>query len=710
MRVVKDSQSAAGEIDFSKAHKELRRRFSQSERLFNRELRWFDFNNRVLEEACDPTVPVLERLKFLAIFASNLDEFFMVRAAFVRRQVEARITKRGEDGLRPSELMEEIVKRVHKAHENIGQCYRTNILPHLRAARVMLVSDTDATEEQRAFVAEYFRTTLHALITPLAIDASHPFPQMENGALYFCAELLSRSASERRRGSRLVLLRIPTNAVGRFVRIPVPKGTVNIMMIDDVIRLMLREFFSKDGLLGCYQIKIVRDSELDLDEVGSADLMKSILDGLARRRKGATTRFLHDPSMPPRILEKFAKQLKLSHRHMFPGARHHSFSDLMQIPSLVERPDLMYKPMPPLRIRLLDSASSIIGEIHKRDILLHHPYQSFSYVSRFFEEAANDNNVVAIKATLYRIANESRLAAALGRAARAGIHVTVLIELKARFDEEHNILWARTLEEAGAHVIYGVKRLKTHSKVVLVVRKEGKELRRYCHLGTGNYNDRTARIYSDLGLLTANPGITSDVENLFNRITGAAEVRQYRYLLVAPEFLREEFVKRIRREAKHARRGRPARIVAKMNSLVDPGLIDELYVAGQAGVHVQLIVRGICCLRPGVPGLSDNIEVTSIIDRYLEHARVYRFENGGEPELFLSSADWMPRNLNSRIEIAFPILDRKIRNEVEAILDIQLRDNVKARLLRADGTNQRRRGNMEVRSQFRLYEIAQQLA
>jgi len=703
-----DSRSVIGKTDFTEVHKELQSRFTQADRFLNRELSWLDFNNRVLEEAFDPTVPVLERLKFLAIFASNLDEFFMVRVAFVRRSIEAGMTTGGPDGLQPSELMERIIERVHKAHESIGHCFRTSILPHLRDAGVMLVTDTDATEEQRGSAAKYFRTTLYPLLTPLALDVSRSFPQLENGALYFCVELLSKSDSGTRE-TNIVLLQIPTNAVGRFVRIPSAEGTANVMMIDDVIRLMWGELFPNDDLLGCYQIKIVRDSELDLDDVGSPDLMKSILEGLARRRKGATTRFLHDPSMPPRILEKFAQQLKLSREQMFPGARYHSFSDLMQIPSLVDRPDLMYKPMPPLGIHSLDSTPSLVDEMRKHDILLHHPYQSFSYVTRFIEEASKNNDTVAIKATLYRIASESRLAVALGRAAHNGIPVTVLIELKARFDEEHNIRWARALEEAGAHVIYGVKRLKTHCKVALVVRKEGEELKRYCHLGTGNYNDRTARIYSDLGLMTANPEITGDVENLFNRITGTAKVRHYQHLLVAPEFLREELVKRIRREAENARKGLPARIVAKMNSLVDSGIIDELYLAGQAGVVIQLIVRGICCLRPGVPGLSDKIEVISIIDRYLEHARICRFENGGSPELFLSSADWMPRNLNNRIEVAFPILDRKIKNEVDRILDLQLGDTVKARVLQGDGTSHRRRGSKDVRLQFQLYDLYQQL-
>ena len=687
---------------------ELHEQFSREERLINRELSWLDFNNRVLEEALDKSVPVLERLKFLAIFASNLDEFFMVRVAFIRRQIEAGITKRGPDGFRPAEVLERIAERVHLAHESIGECFRSNILPDLRSSGVFIVPDHDATDKQKAAAAEYFDSTLHPLVTPLALDASHPFPQLENGALYFCIELRSKGPGEGK--LRLVLLRLPTAAVGRFVCVPSPEGTVSVMMIDDVIRLSLVKLFPEDEILGCHQIKIVRDSELDLDEVGSPDLLKSIEEGLARRKRAPATRFLYDPDMPIHLLDRFADQLKLKQRHMFPGARYHSFSDLMQLPNVVERKDLLYEPMPPLTIRHLENAASIIEEMQRHDILLHHPYQSFSYVARFFEEASADDATIALKATLYRLAPESRVAAALARAARNGKQVTVLIELKARFDEERNIGWARALEEAGAHVIYGVKGLKTHSKVALMVRKERGALRRYCHLGTGNYNDRTARLYGDLGLLTANPEITEDVAQLFNVVTGNAKSQPYQRLLVAPENLRSEFIARIRREAEHARAGRPANIIAKMNSLVDAEMIDELYLASRAGVSIKLIVRGICCLRPGVPGLSDNIEVISIIDRFLEHARIYRFENGGEPETFLASADWMPRNLNSRVEVAFPLLDPQIHQEVLTILNVQLHDSSKARILHADGTNHRRLDGPRLRSQFQLYELARELS
>ncbi|MEK9137837.1 MAG: polyphosphate kinase 1 [Bacteroidota bacterium] len=701
-----DALATSPPFDFAAARKNLLGQFPARKRFMNRELSWLDFNNRVLEEALDPTIPVLERLKFLAIFASNLDEFFMVRVAFVRRAMEAGLKRRGADGLRAADVMERIAERVHEAHESIGRCYRESILPALEAAGVRIVSDLNASKEQREFALRHFKSNLQALLTPIVLDVTHPFPELENQALYFVIEL-KRTGTK---ANGIVLLRIPTHVVTRFVRIPASDNTASVMMVDDIIRLSLPELFSADEVLECYQVKIVRDSELELDEVGSVDLLKSIVRGLERRKRGPTTRFLYDPAMPVYIIKRFAKHLKLHRKNMFPGARYHSFSDMMQVPSVVERPDLMYPPMPPINVAALESAKTIIDVVRRQDVLLHHPYQNFSYVARFFEEAAADDATLEMKATLYRVSSDSRIAAALARAARNGKKVTVLVELKARFDEERNIGWAHALAESGATVIYGVKGLKTHCKMVLVVRKEDGGLRRYCHLSTGNYNDRTARLYCDIGLLTAQPEITDDVAHIFNRLTADAPLKDIKHLLVAPETLRLEFTRRIRREAENVLAGKPGGIIAKMNSLVDPDIIDELYIAARAGVPIRLIVRGICCLRPGVPGLSENVEVTSIVDRFLEHARIYRFENGGQPELYLSSADWMPRNLNNRIEVAFPVLDARVAAQVEEVLRLQLSDTVKARILHPDGSNHRRSGAQSARSQFVLYEHVRPLS
>lgn len=672
------------------------------ERLRNRELSWLDFNQRVLEEAWDHSVPVLEKLKFLAIFASNLDEFFMVRVAFIRRQIEAGITRRSPDGLLPGELLDRITVRVHEAHESLGRCYRNHIMPALASAGIRIVTDYDATNDQRSAAGEYFSSNIASLLTPVALDVTLPFPHLENAAMYFCIELEPQGGS----AHRLVLMRLPTHVTGRFISVPAAQGEQAVMMVDDVIRVKLQEFFREDRVTGCYAIKVLRDSDLLLDDADSRDLLHAIVDGLQRRKRGPATRLIHDPAIPRHMLEQLSSLLQIDRKHVFEGARYHSFSDFMQLPAIVDRPDLLYPPMPPRTVARLEGAASLFREIRNRDILLHHPYQEFSYVIRFLEEAADDPDTVSVSATLYRVSSDSRIAGALARAARNGKQVTVLVELKARFDEERNIGWARVLGEAGVRVIYGVNGLKTHCKLLLVVRKEGQGAGRYCHLGTGNYNDRTARVYSDFGLFTAHEGLTADVARVFNRISGEENVKHWNHLLVAPRHMRDAFVERIEREAYNATLGRPAGIIAKMNSLVDPDMIDALYAAGQCGVSIRLIVRGVCCLRPGVPGLSENIEVTSIIDRYLEHARVYQFENGGNPELFLASADWMPRNLNSRIEVAFPVLDPDIYREIMGYIQLQLGDTEKARILRPDGTNVRRSGTSPCRAQWASYDAA----
>lgn len=684
----------------------LRSQFPDHERLNNRELSWLDFNHRVLEEAMDPSVPVLERLKFLAIFASNLDEFFMVRVAFVRRQIEAGIIRRSPDGLMPEELLDRIAARVHEAHESLGRCYRNHILPALASAGIRIVTDQDASHEQQSAAAGYFSSNIAPLLTPVVLDASHPFPHLENGAMYFCIEVHPATRS----GPQLVLMRLPTHVTGRFVSVPAAQGEQAVMMVDDVIRLKLQEFFREDRVAGCYAIKVLRDSDLLLDDVDSQDLLNAIVDGLQRRKRGPATRLIHDPEMPRHILKQLSSLLQVGRKHVFEGARYHSFSDFMQLPAIVDRPDLLYPPMPPLTVARFDRATSLFQEIRDRDILLHHPYQDFSYVIRFLEEAADDPDTVSVSATLYRVSSDSRIAGALARAARNGKQVTVLVELKARFDEERNIGWARVLGEAGVQVMYGVNGLKTHCKLLMVVRKEGDGTGRYCHLGTGNYNDRTARMYSDFGLFTAHEGLTADVARVFKRITGEENVKQWNHLLVAPRHMRDRFVERIEREAYNATLGRPAGVIAKMNSLVDPDMIEALYAAGQCGVPVKLIVRGVCCLRPGVPGLSENIEVISIIDRFLEHGRVYHFDNDGNPELFLASADWMPRNLNSRIEVAFPILDPDIYHDVMDYIHLQLGDTVKARILQPDGTSVRRSGTLPLRAQFASYDAAKREA
>ncbi len=703
------SAEIAAEIP-SPLRAQLETNFPAPARFNNRELSWLEFNERVLEEACDATVPLLERIKFLAIFAANLDEFFMVRVATVQRQIEAGVTKPGPEGLTPREVMSHISAKVHKAHESIGACFREQLMPELTRAGILLVDDRTATKQQVEFASKYFHKQVKPLLTPLAIDATHPFPQLENKALYFCVELGHRKKSKSKMKLRLALVPIPSQTLGRFVPLPVDHDEQSVIRLDDVIRLHLHEIFPQENTLGCYAIKVVRDAELEIVADEAQDLLETIEESLEQRKRGPATRFLYDPDMPPRVLEMFAQQLALEPAKIFPGARYHSFADFMQFPGF-EAPALQNPPMPPLPIAVLENSSDIFSTIRQRDILLHHPYQKFDYVVRFLEAAAADPDVKAIKMTLYRTSSKSPVAKALAQAAKHGKKVFALVELQARFDEETNINWARKLEKEGVHVMYGVPGLKTHAKLALVVRKEKGEVRRYCHLATGNYNDRTALIYGDLGLLTTHEALCEEAAQVFDLLTGYAEPAGFKHLLVAPQHMRSEFIKRIRREAEHAKSGRRAGLIAKMNSLVDSEMIDELYLAGQAGVPIQLIIRGICCLKPGVPGLSENIKVISIIDRFLEHARVYIFENDGRPEYFLASADWMPRNLNTRVEVGFPLLAPELQQHVREILATQLADNVKARVLNADGTNIRqRKDGRELCAQVELYEMAKRWA
>lgn len=689
-------------------HHRLQKEFSAEQRFMNRELSWLEFNHRVLEEAFDPTIPILERVKFLAIVSSNLDEYFMVRVALVRRQIEAGINEPGPDGLRPTELMKRINERVHQMHEDIGDCFRNHITPALLSENIHLVSEAETTGEQQAFARKYFQDTLAPVLTPQPVHPSLPFPHLENATLYFCVESSPQKSPGGQQTSDLALVRIPSKTFGRFLRLPSSGNALQFIRIDDVIRLCLPELFPGCSIRGSYEIKIVRDADLEVDEVGSEELMQKIIEALQKRGKGPATRFLHDPGMPKWIVDAFASRLNLPSYNIFPGARYHSFSDLIQFPDAVGRPSLRDPEMHAYPVPELDGQRDLFAVVRMKDVLLYHPYQSFDAVRQLFDQAAEDDAVVSVKTSLYRVSSESPIASALQRAARRGKQVTVVVELRARFDEDRNVSWAQKLEEAGARVVYGIGTYKTHCKLTLVERKEGDGIQRFCHLGTGNYNERTAKLYTDLGLLTSHEAIGADVAKVFDLLTGGLHSETFSHLLVAPLSLRSGFVQRIRREAEHASEGRSSRIIAKMNSLVDPDMIDELYLASRAGVRIQLIVRGACCLRPGVRGLSDNIEVISIIDRFLEHARVYYFENGGSLEMFVSSADLMPRNLNKRVEVAFPILDPKIAARVEKILEVQLSDNVKARILNADGSSRRRRTDdaPRVRSQESLFRLS----
>jgi len=674
----------------------------------NRELSWLEFNHRVLEEAQDPTVPLLERVKFLAIFSSNLDEFFMVRVAGLQRKAGAGETAAEPDGLTPAETLAAIADRVHELVEAQHRCFLDDVAPLLAAEGVQLLGPKEIDEDQRCFLDQYFRRTLLPVLTPLAIDPGHPFPHLANRSLCLVASIRPTTPSLLPHAS-LAVVHIPGQVVPRFVALPSPPGQQSFMRLEDVIRLHLPLLYHGYAVLSCHAIRVTRDAEFEVKRGRADDLLTSIEAGLRERRMGSAVRLQCETGLPADVRAALVEELELGPGDLYEAEGFTAFSDLFQLYSAVDLPRLKDHPRPPHPVPAFESAPDVWAAIRAGDVLAHHPYQSFDAVTRFVSEAARDPKVLAIKMTLYRVSPTSPIAQALTIAAENGKEVAVLVELRARFDEEANIHWARALEEVGAHVVYGIVGYKTHCKACLVVRQEAEGIRRYCHLATGNYNVRTGGVYGDFGLFTARDEIGEDVSELFNMLTGYTRPRGFRHLLVAPASLRDGLVARIRREAEHAQRPDGAgRIIAKMNSLADRALIEELYRASQAGVQVDLIVRGICCLKPGVPGLSDRIRAISIVDRYLEHARVFCFDNDGDSEYLLASADWMPRNLDYRVETAFPILDPRLQRQIREVLEAQLADTVKARLILPDGRSQRVRseGEAPVRSQERLYELA----
>jgi polyphosphate kinase len=675
-----------------------------SDAFVNRELSWLEFNRRVLEEAQDPSVPLLERVKFLAIFGSNLDEFFMVRVAALKRRIHAGDQTPGPDGLTPAETIKAVAARVRALVDAQHHCFLGEIQPLLTAAGIVLLRPKETSDEQARFLEEYFRRTLLPVLTPLAVDPGHPFPYLGNRSPCLVVSIRTSPPSALPVSS-LSVIHIPSQVLPRFVALPDSAGRHVFMLLEDVIRQHLPSIYNGYDVLSSHPIRVTRDADLHA-RGGPEDLLASIEEGVRERRLGTAVRLQYDADLPSDILATLLDELELSPEDLYEGEGFTAFSDLFQLYAALDLPGLKDRPRPPQPVPAFDSACDIWTAIRAGDVLVHHPYHTFDAVTRFVREAAVDPKVLAIKMTLYRVSPASPIAHALRTAVENGKEVTVLVELQARFDEEANIRWARTLEEVGAYVVYGRAGLKIHCKACLVVRQETDGLRRYCHLATGNYNVRTGGVYGDLGLFTCRDSFGEDLTALFNLLTGYTRPRGFHHLLLAPTDLRDGLVQRIRREAAHARAGRPARIIAKMNGLVDRRLIEEMYRASEAGVRIDLIVRGMCCLRPGVPGLSSGIRVISIVDRYLEHARISYFENGGDPEYLLASADWMPRNLDRRVEIAFPVLDPHLQAQVREILEIQLADTVKARRILPDGSSARIRGHAEsrLRSQERLYE------
>jgi polyphosphate kinase len=676
---------------------------------FNRELSWLEFNRRVLEEAKDESVPLLERVKFLAIFSSNLDEFFMVRVARLKRLLLEGDQRADPDGLTPAETLTAVSKRVHELAEDQHLCFLNNIMPQLSSEGIHLIRPEEMSGAQERFLEEFFQRTLYPIVTPLAIDPAHPFPYLANRSLCLVVSLYPTPVS-RLPQTELSIVHIPTQVAPRFIPLPAREGQHAFMLLEDLLRHYLPRLYHGFDIRFCHAIRVTRDADFGLTRRHDENLLMTIEQGVRERRMGDAVRLQYDPDLPKEIVEQLVEELELGGEDLYAGKGFTAFTDLFQLYNAINAPRLKDRPQIALSVPQFERAPDIWNAIRSGDVLTFHPYQSFDAVVRFVEEAAKDPKVLAIKMTLYRVSPASPIAQALARAAEAGKEVSVLVELQARFDEEANITWARALEEVGAHVVYGLVGYKTHCKVCLVVRQESDGIRRYCHLATGNYNVRTAGIYSDVGLFTCRDTFGEDLTELFNLLTGYTRPQKFHHLILAPVGLREYFVTAIRREADHARAGHPARIMAKVNSLIDPSVIEELYLASQAGVQIELIVRGMCSLRPGLAGLSENIRVVSVIDRYLEHARIFYFQNHKQSEYLLASADWMQRNFDRRVEIAFPVLDPQHQTKLKNILEVQLADNFKGWQVRQDGTSVRLRSEdvPQSRSQEQLYEVMRQ--
>ena len=650
----------------------------------SRELSWLEFNQRVLDEALDASNPLLERVKFFIITSSNLDEFFEVRVAGLKQQIESDVVERSVDGKTSSETLRAIRRRVRAMIEQQYRCWREELLPALAKNQIHLLDYQHLEATDRTWVEQYYRANVRPVLTPLGIDPSHPFPQLLNKSLNIVVQLEITRAGETDR--RLAVVQVP-RVLPRLVRLPREDDRRDFIYLGHLIGHYLADLFPGTKILGFWHFRVTRNSELYIDEADVNNLLKAVENELHNRRKGAAVRLEVEASCPAEISHFLLETLELDGDDLYIIDGPLNPVRLMAIYEGDHSPELRDKPFVAPVAPAFRGASELFSVIRQRDVLVHHPYESFASVVDFLEQAAADPHVLAIKQTLYRTGGDPRIVGALMDAVRNGKQVTAVTELKARFDEANNIAWARRLEEAGVHVVYGIVNYKVHSKIALVVRRDDDGLRRYVHLGTGNYNPSTARLYTDLSLFTAQPDFGEDATNFFNLLTGISHFQGAKKLILAPFTAHETMMAHVKHEAAAARAGKPARIIAKMNSLVDQELIEALYTASQAGVKIDLIIRGICCLRPGIPGVSEHITVRSIVGRFLEHSRIFYFENGGAPKVFLGSADWMPRNFFRRIEVVFPVEDPALRERiVTQILALQLADNTKASLLAPDGT------------------------
>lgn len=656
--------------------------FEKPENYYNREMSWLQFNYRILDEAKDKTIPLFERLNFLSITESNLSEFFMVRVASLIDLVHAGVKKKDIAGLTPQEQLDLIIPETKNMQNAQYNTLNRSLIPALEKEGLKLVkSYADLTERQAKFVDKYFEKEVYPVLTPMAVDSSRPFPLISNKSLNIGALIHDKKKDV----IDIATVQVPS-VLARVVELPVEGDVREIILLEEIIKKNLNKLFLNYEIVCAHAYRIMRNADLAIDEDDAADLLKEIEKQIKKRAWGEVIKLEVDADIDKHLLKELKKQLQVSSEAVYYVNGPLDLTFLSKVRGLSGFDHLKNTKYTPQPVKGLDLDENIFDQIKKKDILLHHPYDEFTPVIELIKQAAIDPNVLAIKQTLYRVSGNSPIVAALALAAEKGKQVTVLVELKARFDEENNINWARKLEKAGCHVIYGLVGLKTHSKIALIVRKEESGIKRYVHLGTGNYNDITARLYTDTGMLTASDSIGEDATAVFNMLSGYSEPPSWNKLLVAPIWMKNRFLAMIKRETENAANGKKARIVAKMNSLCDPMIIRALYEASCAGVQIELIIRGICCLKAGVKGLSENITVRSIVGNFLEHARIFYFYNDGFEDVYMGSADWMPRNLDKRVEITFPVEDEDLKKRVIDILNIQLADTLKAHIMQPDGT------------------------
>jgi polyphosphate kinase len=659
------------------------------QKFISRELSWLEFNQRVLEEAEDNSNPLLERLKFLSITASNLDEFFMVRVASLNDQVQVGYDKKDPSGLTPSMQLEQISSRVHRMVTEKYETYNHKILPLFKENNINILKPIDLNQKQLKYLEELFTTSIYPVLTPMVVDSSRPFPLILNKSLNIGVELDFDGQIS------FATVQVPS-VLDRYIKLPCNDiNHYSFILLEDIIKLFIENLFLGYTIASMSCFRITRNADLSFDEEGAEDLLKEIQQSLQQRRWGNVVRLEVEKSINDFLLDILIKEMEIIPKNIFKIKGSIDLTFLMNLTKKIPMHNLFFEPFNPITLKPFKSNENIFDAIKEKDILLHHPYESFDPIIKMVQDAALDPNVLAIKQTLYRVSGDSPLTKALAKAAENGKQVTVLLELKARFDEKNNIEWAKKLEKAGCHVIYGLVGLKTHCKILLIVRRENNGIIRYVHMGTGNYNDITAKFYTDIGLLTCKPKYGADASAIFNMLSGYSKLHKLFKVYVAPLSLRTKFYKLIDKEIENAKAGKKAYIIAKMNSLTDKNIIEKLYEANAAGVKINLIIRGICCLIPGKKDLSESIQVISIVGRFLEHSRVFYFFNDGKEDIYLSSADWMNRNLSRRVELLFPIEDSHLKNSVYDYLKFYLKDNVKSRQMYSDGTYHKKSNNQD---------------